>query len=90
MKQSQTESLCFAPWVHTHITPDGDVHPCCLYKESMGNINKDDFVDIYNNDKFKDLRKQFLQNKKPTGCQKCYTTEENGHSSLRTRINTTI
>jgi len=87
MSHPDHESFCFAPWVHTHVTPDGDVHPCCLYKESMGNINEDNFVDIYNNDKFKDLRKQFLQNEKPTGCQKCYTTEENGHSSLRTRIN---
>lgn len=87
MKQTQNKSLCSAPWVHTHITPDGDVHPCCFYKEPMGNINEDNFNDIFNNDKFKDLRNQFLQNKKPEGCRKCYNAEENGYNSLRNRIN---
>ena len=51
----------------------------------MGNINPK-FVDIYNNNKFKDLRKQ-SQNKEPKGCRKCYTAEENGYNSLRNRIN---
>lgn len=87
MEESSTSSLCSAPWGHTHITPDGNVHPCCHYKESLGNINQTKFTDIYNNDKFKDLRKQFLQNKKPTGCQKCYTAEDNGYVSFRHRIN---
>lgn len=36
------ENICFAPWFHIFINPDGTVYPCCMGKQDMqpyGNIN---------------------------------------------------
>ncbi len=82
-------NLCAAPWGHIHTTPNGDLYPCCYNRDKMGNINDSNFQEIFNNEKYKNLRRQFLANERPAGCIKCFTQEDNGYKSLRTRINNT-
>jgi len=50
---------CFDPWQSMVINWDGTVSLCCVdfYKYSMGDIHKENVVNIWNNDKYKNVRK---------------------------------
>ncbi len=50
---------CFRMWTTAVITVDGDVVPCCYDKyavHAMGNINDQDFDDIWNSEKYKSFQ----------------------------------
>lgn len=89
---NKNQSFCAAPWIHTHIWPDGRVFPCCLaeYDAVLGNVNNaDKFIDIWNNESYRTLRDDMLQGKlRPDICNRCYTQEKYGIDSLRLRITT--
>ena len=80
-----SSTYCSAPFQHLHITPVGDVKPCCTYHSSTtyGNVNHQSIENIYNNVHFKIIRKQLLDGKKPAGCFKCYKRESVGLTSPR-------
>ena len=68
---------CNLPWLSPAITWDGKVMPCCVnYEENelvMGDLNKNNLVEIYQGTKYKELRRAHLDkdfSKYPT-CQKC-------------------
>lgn len=66
------------PWVSMEVTPMGEYKPCCLYKESIPNVtiwNGASIYDAQHSDYMKDLREQFLDGKKPTGCNMCWQEE---------------
>jgi radical SAM protein with 4Fe4S-binding SPASM domain len=50
---------CFEPWQSMVVNWDGTVSLCCIdfYKYSMGNVHKDNIINIWNNDKYKKVRK---------------------------------
>lgn len=76
--------FCAAPFRNFHLIPNGDIKPCCTWKgEIFGNVNENSIEEIFNNDKFKDLRRQFVENKRPDGCQVCWKREEKGLGSPR-------
>jgi MoaA/NifB/PqqE/SkfB family radical SAM enzyme len=83
-------SYCVIPWVHLHLAPSGLSRPCCISSDDFENINDFDSVtDLLNSPKFKNIRQQFLKGEKPSGCDKCYHSEENNRkkNSLRYRHN---
>lgn len=48
---------CYAGWIYSKITAEGDVIPCCkAHKKPMGNIYKDSFARIWNGKKQKLFR----------------------------------
>ena len=66
---------CNSPWSCVNIDYNGDVHFCCDYPDYViGNIKKEGFFDIYNNDKAVHFR-QTLKDA-PEGifpmCTRCY------------------
>jgi len=67
---------CDQPWNRVMIRADGSVHPCCsfyTYYLHMGNVNESSIHEIWNSNKFKELRKLHFEgryNDNPT-CQKC-------------------
>lgn len=82
MKKSNT--YCSAPFQHLHISPIGDMMPCCSYKgKPFGNVNNNSIENIFNNVRFKIIRKQLLEGKEPDGCEKCYKRESVGLTSPR-------
>jgi radical SAM protein with 4Fe4S-binding SPASM domain len=92
----QTDTFCSAPWSHLHVLPEGDVLPCCMWDYGVyedggrfGNINDyDDIQDLFNNERFRELRQSFLSNKSVDGCHRCYHKEKfNRWSSFRTFMN---
>ena len=53
------------PWIHLFANPDGTVLPCCVgdWQQSMGNVQNTKLEDVFNNEKFKQMRKNMLAGK---------------------------
>ncbi len=57
-------------WKHTNIYPNGDVEMCDgLYP--MGNLNDSDFLEIWNNENFREFRKRLKKTKRFPICSAC-------------------
>ncbi len=42
---------CMSPWMAAYIFPDGDLRPCLNFDYSMGNVMRNDFSGLWNNEK---------------------------------------
>lgn len=75
------DTWCVLPWVHLCVRTDNILKPCCRFipESAADNVSFDmissDGIDAMNNDTFISLRKNMLNGKRTTGCQKCYTQE---------------
>ena len=82
---------CILPWMHLYGDVRGKYYLCCHTDnkpESIMATYKDDISTIFNNDKYKSARKQFLSNNYPKECKKaCYDIEELGGESNRQQVN---
>lgn len=82
---------CILPWMHLYGDVSGKYYLCCHIDnkpEAIMATYKDDISTIFNNDKYKSARKQFLSNKYPKECKKaCYDIEELGGESNRQQVN---
>jgi radical SAM protein with 4Fe4S-binding SPASM domain len=62
-------AVCLMPWTSTYITVEGDILPCCSFAASdgmiMGNAFNDDFMEVWNGERYKALRKVFREKKRP-------------------------
>lgn len=47
---------CGNPWTHVHVKSDGLVYPCCFSDEVMGDLRTQKFEEIWNGEKYQDLR----------------------------------
>ncbi len=81
--------FCMVPWVHTHLLPNSDIIPCCLsdYKDTFGNVKKSSIEKIWNNTRYKTMRKMMLADREIYSCNKCYEVEKSGVISMRKRMN---
>ena len=79
------DNFCLQPWIGIHAWPDGSVFPCCMYdsKQPLGNLNQQKIVELVDNEDYKKLRTQLLNNEQPSGCKRCYQLEESGVQTLR-------
>ncbi len=72
-------SACLRPWTTAYVTANGNCLPCCIspfattdYESlKMGNLFENKFVDIWNQDKYRDWRKELLSDKPPAPCRGC-------------------
>ena len=82
---------CILPWMHLYGDVRGKYYLCCHTDnkpEAIMATYKDDISTIFNNDKYKSARKQFLSNNYPKECKKaCYDIEELGGESNRQQVN---
>ena len=80
--------MCMFPWVHTYVTPEGNVHACCTTKLTMpaeniletGNSLK---TIAMTNPKISEIRRKMLAGEYPAECQVCWDWEANGGVSFR-------
>ena len=88
-KLNNSKTFCMMPWVHMHAFADGRVYPCCFgdYHTPLGNLRDNTMEEVWNNDEYKKLRKNMLNEKPSAACKKCYEQEGNGIFSLRNSIN---
>ena len=72
-------------------TPLGEFRPCCLAEESILDKNQrpydiakgDSINDVFHSDYMNNLRQEFLDDKMPKTCAKCWSLESAGGTSKR-------
>lgn len=85
----QSNTFCMLPWMHMHAFPDGRAYPCCLsdYWHPVGDLRKNTMEEVWNQDAYKTMRKNMLQDKPCKECSKCYEQEQHGAFSMRNDAN---
>lgn len=91
-KLEKSKTFCVAPWMHTHIWPNGKVYPCCMSNvrdgNDFGNVGDSSFEDIWNNEKYKQFRLDLLNGvERPDVCYRCYSLEASDKVTLRNDLN---
>jgi len=76
-------TMCYHPWVGLDISPQGEFKPCCKYRDVLGTT----FDEYENNPSLVQLRDDFLNNRKPDGCARCWRDEDARLPSKRTLDN---
>jgi len=82
--------FCVLPWISLETSPIGTVRPCCLAEEELVddagtkfNLATAEFAAIQNSHSMQTLRDQFLDQKQPKTCRKCWREERAGRTSKR-------
>jgi len=69
------EGKCNWLWSQIYVNYMGDVNPCCLVLDpnnpKLGNLLKQDFKKIWNNQEYKNLRRLLINKKVPNVCKGC-------------------
>lgn len=75
-KRRSSARRCRWPWNSAYIAANGDVVPCCMIGDSgvvkMGNVFAEPFSQIWNNDKYRTLRRRIANDDIPNYCRSCY------------------
>lgn len=72
---------CPYVWLHSEVGADGGVNTCHTFHDlNFGNINDDEFLDIWNNDKINKFR-ELLKTQMLPMCTSCSRYFTQGHSS---------
>ena len=81
--------FCMIPWIHMHAFPDGRAYPCCLgdMDHPIGNFKQDTMEQVWNQDAYKTMRKNMLEETPCKECSKCYEQEDSGFMSMRNSTN---
>lgn len=84
------KNFCVLPWVALEIQPSGEHAVCCLAEETIKDekgeiltVTKNSLDDVLDAHSMKQLRRDFLANKKPNTCAKCWRVEDSGGVSKR-------
>jgi radical SAM protein with 4Fe4S-binding SPASM domain len=85
----KSDVFCMIPWIHMHAFPDGRAYPCCLGDDQhpIGNFKQDTMATVWNQDAYKTMRKNMLEEKSCKECSKCYEQESAGFVSMRNSTN---
>jgi radical SAM protein with 4Fe4S-binding SPASM domain len=74
---------CHIPWQQMVIDSTGSVSPCCYWgayendNPPIGNLNEQDIDEIWNNDRFRQLRRGMASGDlELAGCAKCYALQQ--------------
>jgi len=86
---TESKHFCMLPWMHMHAFPDGRAYPCCLsdYWHPVGDLRKNTMHEVWNQDAYKTMRQNMLNDKPCKECTKCYEQEANGFFSMRNDSN---
>jgi MoaA/NifB/PqqE/SkfB family radical SAM enzyme len=82
--QNKSCTFCMHPFTGLATRSDGAVMACCR-SHPVGNIQEQTLEEIWNNDTMKRIRKQVLNNDRPSECAPCFNLEDQGVESLRQR-----
>jgi MoaA/NifB/PqqE/SkfB family radical SAM enzyme len=73
------ESFCSLPWTSIDINAQGELKPCCKYKNSIAT----DIKSYFSSPELQEIKDSFLAGTKPAGCRRCWVDEELGIKSKR-------
>lgn len=75
--ENRNGPVCVYPWIQAFISSTGEITPCCANQMdeglSMGNVLKDGFDGVWNNEDYRDLRRAHKSKEIPyRSCNTCY------------------
>lgn len=93
--EKNQNNFCIAPFVATHVYPNGDMSPCCklkpIFSDFKGtknyNIKESSIEKYWESDYLLYLQNGFLNNQKLPECIKCWHDEDKKLTSLRMNHN---
>lgn len=68
---SSYSKRCLSPWMVSYIFPNGAVRPCQSLNFTPGNVKKESFRKIWNNEKYMQFRKITKKEKRYPVCTRC-------------------
>jgi len=70
-------AFCILPWIHMHAWPDGRALPCCIADsdQPFGNLKENTIEEVWNSERYKELRVAMLNGKQLDTCKRCYELE---------------
>ena len=81
---NESKTFCMHPFTGLATREDGAIKVCCR-SLPVGYIQEDTLENIWNNDAMLRIRKQVLTGQRPKECEPCFSLEDQGVQSLRTR-----
>ena len=88
-----SDTFCILPWMHLATTATGNLRVCCnstpgenLILKPDGTpykLYKDDMQKAWNSETYATIRKQLLNNERPSMCTRCFREEDAGIRSAR-------
>lgn len=79
-------NFCIAPFTQLTFGPNGRYSPCAEIGGQPWIDPDEKPVNMWSSKQFKELREDFLENKKSKICNRCWGQEEHGNQSLRRRL----
>ena len=70
-KNPMPESSCPRPYDFAYVGYDGNIRPCCFPLLFVGNIKDLGFREIWNGNKYRNLRRAFARKNPPSFCREC-------------------
>jgi len=69
----KSKTFCMIPWTHIHGFPTGEAYPCCLgeMQHPIGNMRTNTLEEIWNGDRFNELREGHKTGDYPDYCKSC-------------------
>lgn len=80
---TEKKHFCILPWIHLHVSQNGRVSPCCNNNRYLGNVQESTINEIWEGDKFNELREHFSKDIPDRRCSHCYNIEASGKASMR-------
>jgi radical SAM protein with 4Fe4S-binding SPASM domain len=77
------DTFCPLLWGHLEVRHNGDVYPCCISKELIGNGNDNTLTELYHSKTMNRIREELLSGVQSKGCEKCWRHEAEGLQSNR-------
>lgn len=81
-------NFCSLPFGHTTVNTNGNFAVCCIHDappEYQVNINREKIDQWLKSDYLQEVQKAFRNGERHPGCNKCWTVEDVGQSSMRNR-----
>lgn len=69
--QSSVIRDCHDLWKNAYVQEDGSVRPCCVMNRRMGNLESQQFQEIWQGRMYENLRAEFLSDSPPRECRDC-------------------
>lgn len=86
------DKRCYMPWISTWLSADGWVRPCpvmpwTLDEGRMGHLGEQSFAEIWNGDKYRELREALSRGERPTrSCKTCYPQDLYNVVSIKSKL----
>ena len=79
--------FCYSPWTNIDISPTGNITPCCKFNSAsyseQFNIQTHTIEQYSQSQLVQKIKKDFVSNTWPTGCERCQIEESNSIESKR-------